>query len=548
MSNTGDQFNLGRVVEVIAEAIPDRPVLIHGDQVLSYAELALRSRALGAVLANAGIGVNTERSSLAGHESGQDHVALALYNSPEYLEGMVGSYLARSAPFNVNYRYVGAELSYLLNDAKPKAIIFHSSLAPTLAPLLAELPSVQLLLQVADESGEALLPGAIDYHQALEAALGSAPQVETSPDDLYVLYTGGTTGMPKGVLWRQHDIFKAAMGGREIGTWKEVMSYDELADNARNGMGLKVMMLPPLMHGAAQWATFIMMSSGGVIVFPDDARRLDPQDVWKSLERHGVNTFTIVGDAMLRPLLDEYERGDYDASSLLAVGNGGAPLTASARERLTALLPTVFISDNAGSSETGAQMSAVAGGGAGQFVPGPGTTVVDEAMERILEAGEDAIGWLAQGGWVPLGYLGDAEKTERTFPMVKGQRYAIPGDRARLLADGTIELLGRDAVTINSGGEKIFAEEVEGAIAGHPEVVDVIVAGRPSERWGQEVVAVVALRPGVSVSPQSIIEHASKLIARYKLPKDVVFVDEVLRSPSGKADYRWAREQAEGKA
>jgi 3-oxocholest-4-en-26-oate---CoA ligase len=550
------QFNLARVVETIAEVLPDGECLVWRDRRLTYGEVAERSRRLASYLHDRGLGVRTERvglagrAGLAGHRSGQDHVALALYNGNEYLEGMVGAYRARVAPFNVNYRYVGEELRYLLRDGAPRAVIYHASLAPTLAEVLDEVPPIDVLLHVDDESGHDPLPGAVRYEDALAAGSPDGPDVEPSPDDLYILYTGGTTGMPKGVLWRQHDIFVAAMGGRRVGTWELVTSYDDLAARVENGLRLKLGVLPPLMHGAAQWATFMMMTEGATIVLPDDPRHLDPADVWRTVEREGINTLTIVGDAMLRPLLDELDRGDYDTSSLYAVGNGGAPLTPAVRQLALAHLPTLIISDSAGSSETGAQMHAVAngatdGGATPRFRPGPGAVVVDEDLGSVLAPGHDGNGWLAQTGSVPLGYLGDEAKTARTFPVIDGTRYSIPGDRARHLADGEIELLGRDSVTINSGGEKIFAEEVERAIAGHPAVVDVVVAGRPSTRWGQEVVAVVQLGDGQSATAAEIVDQASEYVARYKLPKAVVFVDEIQRSPSGKADYRWAREQAE---
>jgi acyl-CoA synthetase (AMP-forming)/AMP-acid ligase II len=540
-------FNLALTFETIAGAIPDRECLVWGDRRLTYAAMAERSRRLASYLRDRGLGVHTERAALAGHQSGQDHLALALYNSNEYLEGMIGSYRARVAPFNVNYRYVGEELRYLLGDAAPRAVVYHASLAPTLAEVLGDLPPVEVLLHVADESDNDPLPGAVDYEEALAAGSPDGPDVEPSPDDLYILYTGGTTGMPKGVLWRQHDIFMAAMGGRRVGSWELVESYDALAARATAGGGIRLGLLPPLMHGAAQWAAFMMMAEGSTVVLPDDPRRLDPADVWRTVERERVNSFTVVGDAMLRPLIEELDRAVYDASSLLVVGNGGAALTPAVRQLALARLPSLIISDSAGSSETGAQMHAVTAdpSEAGTFRPGPGTVVVGEHLDRVLEPGHGGIGWLAQTGAVPLGYLGDAGKTARTFPVIDGTRYSIPGDRARHLADGEIELLGRDSVTINSGGEKIFAEEVERAIAGHPAVTDVVVAGRPSERWGQEVVAVVQLAEGRRATPEDVVAEAARHIARYKLPKAVVFVTEVRRSPSGKADYRWAREQAE---
>jgi fatty-acyl-CoA synthase len=354
--------------------------------------------------------------------------------------------------------------------------------------------------------------------------------------------------MPKGVLWRQHDIFMAAMGGRKIGSWEIVESYDALKNNAINGMALKVLLLPPLMHGAAQWASYMMICEGATLITVSNPRSLDPVDVWKTVEREKVNTFTIVGDATMRPLLDELDKNSYDTSSLYAMGNGGAALTATVRSMIHERLPNVLISDSVGSSEAGAQMStnSASDEAVGSFKPGPGTVVVSEEFTAVLEPGHDGNGWLAQEGWVPLGYLGDEAKSKKTFPVIGDKRYSIPGDRARVGADGVIELLGRDSVTINSGGEKIFAEEVEGALVAHPSVIDVIVTGRPSERWGQEVVAVVKIAPGAEQDRQGMLDAAAQTIARYKLPKAIVFVDEIRRSPSGKADYRWAKEVAQG--
>jgi acyl-CoA synthetase (AMP-forming)/AMP-acid ligase II len=542
-----EQFNLAQVFDTLAGAVPDRECLIWRDRRVTYGQVAERSRRLAAYLHGQGLGMRVERSQLAGHESGQDHVALALYNGNEYIESMLGGYRARVAPFNVNYRYVGEELRYLLNDARPRALILHASLAPTLADVLPTLHAPpDILLQVDDESGHDLLPGAVPYEEALAASSPDGPPVDPSPDDLYILYTGGTTGMPKGVLWRQHDIFIAAMGGRSVGTWEVVTSYQGIVERLEASFPLKLLLLPPLMHGAAQWAGFILLSLGATIIFPDNPRRVDPDDVWRTVERERANTMTVVGDAILRPLLMQLDKADYDLSSFFALGNGGAPLTPAVRALALERLPTLIISDSAGASETGAQMHAVSGDGGqvGAFLPGPGTVVIDEELRAVLPPEHEGNGWLAQTGHVPLGYLGDADKTARTFPVVDGVRYSIPGDRARHLADGQIELLGRDSVTVNSGGEKIFAEEVERAIAGHPAVADVVVTGRPSERWGQEVVAVVQLADGAETTPDSITQHASAFIARYKLPKAVIFVEVIQRSPSGKADYRWAAEQA----
>ncbi len=290
----------------------------------------------------------------------------------------------------------------------------------------------------------------------------------------------------------------------------------------------------------------MLMAQGATLLFPDETRRVDPDDVWSVVEREKGNTMTIVGDAVLRPLLLQLDKKSYDLSSFFAVGNGGAPLTPAVRAMAVERIPNLVISDSAGSSETGAQMhvTSVDDVEVGTFLPGPGTVVTDESLGRVLEPGHEGNGWLAQTGSVPLGYLGDPQKTARTFPVIDGVRYSVPGDRARHLANGEIQLLGRDSVTVNSGGEKIFVEEVERAIAGHPAVADVVVAGRPSERWGQEVVAVVQLAEGQTTDSASVVAHASAHIARYKLPKDVVFVPQIQRSPSGKADYRWAAETA----
>ena len=544
---SGEEFNLGRVHELVAASVPDRECIVWGDRRLTYADVTERSRRLASFLHRHGFGVHTERAALAGHQSGQDHLGLYLYNGNEYIEGMLGAYKARVAPFNVNYRYVEEELRYLLGDAQARGLIYHATFAPLLERVLPQLRELELLIQVPDESGEGLLPGAVDYEAALASAPAELPPVEPSPDDLYLLYTGGTTGMPKGVAWRQHDIFRAAMGGRTYGTWELVESSAHLVKRVLPTDDVRVMSIPPLMHGAAQWASFYYMTMGATLVFPSNTRTVDPVDVWQTVARERVIGLSVVGDAMARPLIEELERGSYDTSRVMAFGSGGAMLSEGMKARILAKLPDIVLSDVAGASETGAQMgtNSVAGSvSTGRFVPGPGATVVSEDLTRELDPGEDGVGWLAQKGSVPLGYLGDAEKTARTFPVIAGVRYSVPGDRARYLADGEIELLGRDSVTINSGGEKIFAEEVEQAIIRHPAVADVVVAGRPSERWGQEVVAMVQVVDGSTVTTDELLEEAGRHIARYKLPKAIAFLPHIVRSPSGKADYRWARQRA----
>ncbi len=541
-------FNLSTVFATVAAAVPDQVVLVWRDRRLTYAELDVRASGLAHLLVEHGLGVHADRDGLAGHESGQDHLGIYLHNGNEYLEAMVGSFRARVAPFNVNYRYVEEELVYLLNDARTKALVYHAEFAPTLAAIRDQLPDLELLLQVADESGNDLLPGAIDFEAAVATPPPAGGLPEPDGDDLYVLYTGGTTGMPKGVLWRNDDIYVTSMGGTPFGTTEPYTSYDAIAEAAKaGGGGMRLLMIPPFMHGAAQWSTFHTITGGGTIVLPDEVRKLVPSDALSVAVREKVVSIPVVGDAVALPLIEEVERGDYDLSGLAAFNNGGAPLTPGVRDRILENLPHIIVMDAAGASETGLQMSSLSlkgmEAGTATFNPVAATTLVDDLFSRALEAGEGE-GWLAQRGRVPLGYLGDAAKTARTFPVIDGVRFSIPGDRAIINAEGQIVLLGRDGVTINSGGEKIFVEEVERALAAHPAVRDVIVVGRPSDRWGSEAVAVVQLEEGAEATDDELVAEAEKHIARYKVPKAIIRVPLVQRSPSGKADYRWAKTQA----
>lgn len=548
MTDVATQFTVPAVAAAVAAAIPDRELVIQGDRRFTYAQIVERSNRLAAYLHSQGLGCHTERSALAGHEAGQDLLGVYAYNGNEFVETLLGTFAARVAPFNVNFRYVKSELQYLLEDAGATALVYHAAFAPRVAEILPDLPQLRVLIQIADDSGNELLDGAVDYETALASVSPEAPPVQHSPDDLYVLYTGGTTGMPKGVLWRQHDIFMTSFGGRDLYTGRPVGSIEEIVTRVSAGPGTKLMVLPPLIHGAAQWTVMTAMTTGQSIVFPAVVDHLDAEDVVRTIEREQVSVVTVVGDAIARPLMGAIEKGIANVSSLAVVANGGALLTPYIKERLIEVLPNAVVVDGVGSSETGAQMHHLSTSGAvstGTFNAGPDTFVAAEDMSSILAPAHDGMGWLAQRGYVPLGYLGDAAKTAVTFPVIDGVRYAIPGDRARHYTDGRIELLGRDSVTINSGGEKIFAEEVETAIASHPAVADVVVAGRPSERWGQEVVAVVALAGDARAEADELITHAANSLARYKLPKAIVFRSVIQRSPSGKADYRWARAQAE---
>ncbi|MFN6541731.1 acyl-CoA synthetase [Mycolicibacterium nivoides] len=549
------QFTVPAVAEAVAAAVGDRPLIVQGDRRYTYRQIVDRSNRLAAYLHSRGLGAQTERGELAGHEVGQDLLGIYAYNGPEFVESLLGAFRARVAPFNVNYRYVKNELQYLLADSGASALVYHAAFAPRVAEILPDLPALRVLIQIADGSGNELLHGAVDYESIVSASTDAAIPVEPSPDDLYVLYTGGTTGMPKGVLWRQHDIFMTAFGGRNMVTGEKAQSVEEIVGRAVDNPGTRLLILPPLIHGAAQWGAMTAVTTGQTIVFPSVVDRFDAEDVVRTIEREQVLVATVVGDAMARPLLDAIKTGlrdgTADVSSLSVVANGGAQLTPYVKQQLIDAKPNLIVVDGVGSSETGAQMSHMSAPGAvstGTFNTGPDTCVVTEDFTAVLPAGHEGLGWLAQRGFVPLGYKGDAAKTAATFPVIDGVRYATPGDRARHLDSGAIELLGRDSVTINSGGEKIFAEEVESAIASHPAVRDVVVAGRPSERWGQEVVAIVALSEDAladnTIGADELIRHAESSIARYKLPKAVVFRPVIERSPAGKADYRWAREQA----
>ncbi len=533
------QFPVATVHEAIAASRPDEVCLIYRDRRLTWREFTDRTRRLANYLIEQGLGCHVERNKLAGHESGQDHLAIYLHNGNEYLESMLGAFKARVAPFNVNYRYVAAELQYLLDDAQATAIVVHSRFTPTLAAVLPELPRLRVILQIADESELPLMPGAVWYEDALAGSSTEKPAVNWSADDLYILYTGGTTGMPKGVLWRNADANIQCFGG------SRALEMEAVVAEAPGTM--RSLLAPPFMHGAGHWMSLRTWNLGGTVHIQSQTDRLDPDDVWSMIEREGSNFLLIVGDAFGRPLLDQLAKSTYDLSTLTVLLSGGAALSAPLKEEFLTLLPTVMIVDGLGSSEAGGQLSHVsAGSGAttGTFPLSAFNHVLSEDLSRELLAGDPELGWLAKSGRLALGYLGDPQKTERTYPVIDGVRYAVPGDRARLHADGTVELLGRDAVTINSGGEKIFAEEVEAAVKAHPAVYDCVVAGRPSDRWGNEVVAIVRIREGHDVDDDALRTEAERHIARYKLPKVFVYVPEIVRSPSGKADYRWAKQVA----
>jgi len=537
------EFNVAEISEAIAAAIPARESIVFRDRRFTWTDFNTRTRRLGNYLLSRGLGCHQERAELQNFESGQDHVGLYLYNGNEYLEGMVGGYKARVAPFNVNYRYVDDELIYLLNDADARGLIYHARFAPNVARIRDQLPNLDVLIQVADDSGHALLPGAVNYEDALLQSSPERPPVAWSPDDLYILYTGGTTGMPKGVLWRQEDIFFGALGGHPLGGEK-FPSVEAVVEMAKFG-NLRALPAPPFMHGASHWMAFTCMHQGGTIVIQDQTERLDPDDIWSTIEREKVTFLTIVGDAFGRPLLDQLNQKQYDLSEFRVLLSGGAILTPAMKDAFLEKIPHLMLIDGFGASETGGHGSQVTMAGAkattGNFRMNDQTLVLKEDLSGVLPPGSPESGWLARTGHVPLGYFKDAEKTVKTFPVISGRRYAVPGDHARIEADGTIIVLGRGSVSINSGGEKIYPEEVEKALKHHPSVYDAVVVGTPNERFGQQVTAVVQARQGEVPTPEELIEFAARHLARYKLPRAIIFVDEMVRSPAGKADYRWAR-------
>ncbi|HEV7722537.1 MAG TPA: AMP-binding protein [Iamia sp.] len=532
-------LNLAAAYEAIAAAVPDRPALVWRGTTWTWAEVAERTARLAGVLRAHDVGPAATPVA-EGWESPHDHVALVLLNGNEYLEGMVGSWRARAASVNINWRYTAPEMAEVLADARAAAVVYHGRYAAVVGEALALLPSPpRLVLHVDDGTPDARLPGALAYEDALAAATPLPPDPDWSGDDRYIVYTGGTTGRPKGVLWRQDDFAATCLG--ITGT------PSSLAERAAARGPLRTLPAAPFMHGAAHWNAMSAWLAGGTVVVQDTVDRYDPADVIATCIREEATALLIVGDAFARPLVEELRTHPVTVP-LRHVLTGGTILSAPVKQALIELVPGVRIVDVLGSSETGRQAvtssSSEAKATSGTFRPEATTVIVDADRTHVLDPGDDTIGWLAQAGRVPLGYLNDPEKTAATFPTIDGTRYSVAGDRARWRPDGTVELLGREAAVINTGGEKVYAEEVEMALAHHPGVADCLVVGRPHERFGSEIVAVVAARPGASVEVEDLRAVAADHLAAYKLPRAVVLVDAISRSPSGKPDYAWAREQA----
>ncbi|MCM2393425.1 AMP-binding protein [Streptomyces albipurpureus] len=536
------QSSIIDVFRAIATALPDRECLVHRATRHTYATVHDRAERLASLLAGRGLGAHRERPRLGPCESGQDHLALYLHNCPAYFEATLGALAARLAPLSVNYRYTAAELRHLFGDARPAVIVYHATFAPVIAEVLPQLPTTPLLLQVEDGSGHPLLPGALDYDRALDETPRDPTPPDASPDDLFLLYTGGTTGMPKGTMWRNGDLMRNLAGI----LYPPDASPAEAATAVAAAVGPHYLGTAPFMHATGWVGALRTLLLGGVVVIPDAPHRLDPPDVCALIEREQIDTASLVGEAFCRPIADELDRRTYDMSSLRAVLLSGGATQPRTLERLAAHMHQTVFSDAAGSSEimqvVRTEIPIGATREAGVFSMLPRGRVVDQARTRLLGPGEEGIGWLAGAEPLPLGYLGDEAKTAETFQTVDGQRLGIPGDLVRLRADGTLVLLGRDSMTINTGGEKVFAEEVERAVFTHPAVLDVLVVGRPSERWGSEVVALIRLDGAAGLpDDEELRARAGEQIARYKLPKAFLQVPEIRRNPAGKADYAWAR-------
>lgn len=527
------EWTIGAVVDAIAEAVPDREMTVCGSRRTTFAQGAERTRRLGNFLAARGLGAHRERRDLNRWECGQDVVALVMHNDL-YPEMVIGCLKARAVPVNVNYYYTPGEVADLLAYLKPRAVIYHRSLGAKFASVLA----AEVLICVDDGDG-AELPGAIRLEDAL--AQGDTDQaVPPSPDDLLMVCTGGTTGRPKGVMWRQGDIYVSSMNGADHDQVSEI--HDKVAH-----AGPPWFAVSPLMHAAGMWTAFSGLLSGQTVVLHDTKSRFDPRTVLETAQREKIGLMTMVGDAYAGPIVEELGRRSYDLTSMFAIGTGGAATNPKHQRALLEHLPQITIINGFGSSETGNM-----GFGHTQretptaetFQLRAGGLVLADDYSRFLEPGDAEVGWAARNGRIPLGYFDDEAATVKTFPEVAGERVVVSGDRASLEADGTLRLFGRDSLVVNTGGEKVFVEEIEEVLRGHPDVVDALAVGRPSERWGEEIVALVSIRGAVDAS--ALREHCAARLARFKLPKVVMVVDSVRRLGNGKADYRWAKEYASG--
>lgn len=536
---TPRHFNIADLFEIVADTVPEREALVCGDARLSYAELDRRANRLAHYLQSRGIGAG-------------DKVGLYLHNCNEYLEGMLGCFKVRAVPVNVNFRYVDEELVYIFDNSDMAGCIHHREFVPHIAAVREAAPRLHTLIGVDDGSAFDLQSiGSVGYESALAQGPAGRDFPERSDDDLFLLYTGGTTGMPKGVMWPHKAVFYAAMGGGgHFHPAGPIAVPEDIAVRAKDGFVVTGMPLAPLMHGACWWYACIQLLAGGKVVL-NPSHSLVGEEVWGIVERERVNAISIVGDAMAIPLLDALERnpGRWDLGCVFNVGSGGAVFSESKQQRFREHFPNVLITNSFGSSEGGqmgmdnGQRRTDAENGLGNVTRTPYMDVIVEDERRHAQPGETGI--FARSGHIPVGYYNDPVKTARTFVEVEGKRWLLTGDAARLEPDGSsITVFGRGSNCINSGGEKIFPEEVEQALKNHPGVFDALVIGTPDERWGQKVTAVVAVRAGERPTLEQLQHEARRHIAGYKVPRDLHIVEEIPRQPSGKPNYARAREIA----
>ncbi len=531
-------WNLADVLEAVADAVPDQVVLAQGERRVTWRAFDERAARLAAAFTDLGLGPDSK-------------VALYLYNCNEYEETSFATFKMRGVHVNVNYRYLEDELAYLLDNADAEVVVFHGSLGEHLAAVRDRCPSVRAIVQVDD--GAPLVDGALEYEELL-AAHDPMPRIERSGDDLWFLYTGGTTGMPKGVMWRHQDLFGSLAESLYLVQGEQVpddaAGVAEIAGRfVAEGRAPVHLPASPLMHGTGAMTSIQAMSLGGTIVTLE-GRSFDADELWRAVARERVSQMAIVGDAFCKPMVraldDAAARGEqYDLSSLVLVISSGVMWSAPVKQALMAHQPVLCL-DSLGSSEGVGFANNLTMPGAesttAKFTIGPHTKVLTDDG-REVEPGSGERGMLALGGHIPAGYYKDPDKSARTFREFGGVRYSVPGDWATVEADGTITLLGRGSVSINSGGEKIYPEEVEEAVKGVPGVRDCVVVGVPDERFGEAVTAVVACDDDVEVGVDDVA-RASSHLARYKHPRHVVAVGAILRGPNGKADYRWAKDLA----
>lgn len=530
-------FNIADMYELVADKVPSRDAIVCGEQRATFSQLEQRANQLAHYLAACGI-------------SAGDHVGLYLYNCNEYLEGMLACFKLRAVPINVNYRYVEEELSYIFENSNMVACIHNREFIPHIEKVRSAVPAMQTYVYVEDGSDcDADAISTVEYESAMQGQSIERDFDERSDDDLFILYTGGTTGMPKGVMWPHKSIFFAAMGG---GGWFHpdgaITAPEEIASRIGD-FPIIGMPLAPLMHGACWWYACIQLLAGNSVILNPE-RTLVGTTVWDIVEKEKVNSLSIVGDAMAVPLLDALENNSdrWNLGSVFSVGSGGAVFSESKQEAFRQHFPGVFVLNSFGSSESG-NMGMDGGGKKGK---GLGNVSKSEFMSVISDVegephrhvapGESGI--FARSGYIPSGYYNDPVKTAKTFVDVDGETWLLVGDEAQLEEDNSITVFGRGSNCINSGGEKIFPEEVEQALKAHPDIYDCLVVATPDERFGSKVTAIVSTRDNASISLESVQEEARKHIASYKIPRELHLVEEVPRAPSGKPAYPDALEIA----